>query len=407
MSTRTKIFIVLTLSLLIAPGLSWAKAQRLYVSTVPRDAKVRILNINPRFTQGLRLPAGRYHLEVSKPGYQTQRQWVELKQSSLNIEIKLEPVRYALYIKSTPANANIMIRNIKPAFKQGIALPPGRYDVEISAKGYQTYRNWVELKNQDYHLEAKLEAEKTLRAQALPAANEVSTSLAEALQQAYQLFINISPADAQIRFVDPPRPFHQNMRLPPGRYTLELSRDGYQPLHQTLEIVDADVHWEASLPPLDEQFALFIDTYPEDAKIKLLNWSEEYTLGMRLPPGRYALEVSHEGYSTRQDWVEIGNHDVSSFIRLSEPGRCFISADQQTQVDIEFYADLVKAHYRRKGREASEDYELIGQRSGELLHLLGKMANEDIRVNMGLLEDTLHLDLGGQRQVLSQVDCTN
>lgn len=51
---------------------------RLYVSTEPTGAKIRILNIGPVYREGMELAGGSYHLEVSAPGYRTDRQWLKL-----------------------------------------------------------------------------------------------------------------------------------------------------------------------------------------------------------------------------------------------------------------------------------------------------------------------------------------
>ena len=52
---------------------------RLFVAVEPIDAKVRILNIRPKFHQGITLHPGSYHLDVSAPGYISQDQWIKLK----------------------------------------------------------------------------------------------------------------------------------------------------------------------------------------------------------------------------------------------------------------------------------------------------------------------------------------
>ena len=46
---------------------------RLFVNTTAPDAMVRVLNIGPRFhQQGMRLEPGKYNLEISAPGYETE-----------------------------------------------------------------------------------------------------------------------------------------------------------------------------------------------------------------------------------------------------------------------------------------------------------------------------------------------
>ena len=44
----------------------------------PEDARIRILNIRERFYQGIDLAAGKYHVEVSKEGYETHSEWVQI-----------------------------------------------------------------------------------------------------------------------------------------------------------------------------------------------------------------------------------------------------------------------------------------------------------------------------------------
>jgi hypothetical protein len=50
-----------------------------------------------------------------------------------------------LYVKTNPENARIRILNIRPVFYQGIPLSLGRYQVEVSAKGYITQKIWITL----------------------------------------------------------------------------------------------------------------------------------------------------------------------------------------------------------------------------------------------------------------------
>ena len=52
-----------------------------------------------------------------------------------------EPHAY-LTVKATPTTAEIRIMNISPAYRDGIELTPGDFDLEVSAPVYQTYRGW-------------------------------------------------------------------------------------------------------------------------------------------------------------------------------------------------------------------------------------------------------------------------
>jgi formylglycine-generating enzyme required for sulfatase activity len=52
---------------------------RLHVKTEPSDAVIKILNIVPKFHQGITLPPGSYHLQVSADGWETKTLWVKLE----------------------------------------------------------------------------------------------------------------------------------------------------------------------------------------------------------------------------------------------------------------------------------------------------------------------------------------
>jgi hypothetical protein len=62
----------------------------LSVNTSPQHAKVKILNIEPRYYRGMELEPGSYHLEVSAQGYQTQKRWIDLRAG------QTEPINFQL-----------------------------------------------------------------------------------------------------------------------------------------------------------------------------------------------------------------------------------------------------------------------------------------------------------------------
>jgi len=54
-------------------------------------ARVRILNIGPKFYQGMELDTGSYHVEVSADGYKTKKKWITLGSGQdKNINVRLE-----------------------------------------------------------------------------------------------------------------------------------------------------------------------------------------------------------------------------------------------------------------------------------------------------------------------------
>ena len=91
----------------------------LYVNTQPADAVIRVLNIRPKYARGMSLSPGEYHVEISKSGYETKKEWIlvsaaedryvtmvlesaEAVQISRDLSPELEPARKAF---SSPSSS--------------------------------------------------------------------------------------------------------------------------------------------------------------------------------------------------------------------------------------------------------------------------------------------------------------
>lgn len=90
------------------------KEARLFVNTLPEQARIRVLNIGPPYQRGMALPPGPYHIEVAAPGYTTNRQWINLSpKEEKNVLISLSQTVQPLAsegiatVSSVPAPAPI------------------------------------------------------------------------------------------------------------------------------------------------------------------------------------------------------------------------------------------------------------------------------------------------------------
>ncbi|NIB44555.1 SUMF1/EgtB/PvdO family nonheme iron enzyme [Pseudomaricurvus alkylphenolicus] len=66
------------------------------------------------------------------------------------------PPRYALGVSAQPVGARIRILNITEKYYPGIPLLPGEYHVEVSQRGYDTFKTWVTVTDQDLQLAYEL-----------------------------------------------------------------------------------------------------------------------------------------------------------------------------------------------------------------------------------------------------------
>jgi len=75
---------------LVADNAAMAKG-RLTLYPEPVEAKIRVMNIVPRYVPGIALSCGRYDVEVSAEGYQTWRQWIRVCGADVSMRVKLIP----------------------------------------------------------------------------------------------------------------------------------------------------------------------------------------------------------------------------------------------------------------------------------------------------------------------------
>lgn len=64
----------------------------IHVKVSPENATIRILNIGPKYYPGIRLLPGRYHVEVTNKGYDSNTQWVTLSNKRLNLNVNLRKI---------------------------------------------------------------------------------------------------------------------------------------------------------------------------------------------------------------------------------------------------------------------------------------------------------------------------
>ncbi len=135
---------------------------RLFVETNPQGARVRVLNIQPRFHQGMELESGKYHVEVSAPGYESKEEWVHLEagedktiairlSKSLDVftnslGMKFFPIRPGSFMMGSPDEENAGLDDEKEHrvtltekfFMQSTEVTVGQFRQFVKATGYRT-----------------------------------------------------------------------------------------------------------------------------------------------------------------------------------------------------------------------------------------------------------------------------
>jgi len=110
-----------------------------------------------------------------------------------------------------------------------------------------------------------------------------------------------------------------DVEVSPGDHRIRVEKEGYEPYRRRIRIergrsMSLYVDLSEARP---RKGRLYVETEPEDAKVKILNIGPAFFQGIELDPGRYNVEVSALGYKTKKRWVELSaGEDESISIRL-------------------------------------------------------------------------------------------
>ena len=265
------------------------------VNPTPAASSVRILNIAPKYTPGMKLRPGQYDVQVTHDNYMAKRQWVEIEDGPVTLDIALEPAppqlrRYPLLVNTTPKNSRVTLLNAKTPYRPNVALPAGSYDILVERKGYREQRQTITIADQPVQLDVTLELD------------------------VYALTIDAVPATSRIRILNIAPKYTPGMMLAPGRYRVRVDHPGYQPKEQWVQIEASPVHTTIDLAL--QTYALTVNAAPADSRIQLLNHDTAYQPGIALPPGTYEVQVERDGYQTKQQSVTIRNRDAKLNVAL-------------------------------------------------------------------------------------------
>lgn len=105
---------------------------------------------------------------------------------------------------------------------------------------------------------------------------------------------------------------NQSPSVPAGRYELVLrpKNPKKQRIIRTIDIeatarLDVDTKFWYST---QKQFPLTINTRPDNARVRVMNIKPKYQAGMKLPAGKYRIEVSSPGFKKKNNTVTLDHH---------------------------------------------------------------------------------------------------
>ena len=249
---------------------------------------------------------------IEKEAFSSEKKWNEITRTSYNIKYtfialfsiisvffylndfptKLVKKTYSLTIQTLPKDALVNINNHSEEYYNGIKLLPGNYEVIVNKKGYSSQIKKFTISDNDI----------------------VETIELEQIT-AYSLYIHTHPKDTNIQ-LNYNEPYHDGIKLTPGRYDFVVKKNGYYPIKDYVYIKNKDVEKKIYLKK--HSCHLTIKTNPSDASIEIKDYKESYYDGISLLSGDYEIIVNREGYHTLKENISILDEDVKKEITLKK-----------------------------------------------------------------------------------------
>ena len=249
------------------------------IKSEPKGAKIYLENSEKGITneQIFEYP-GTYKIKLIKSGYLTLEETITVGEGNENnFNYRLNKNTATVSFNVIPLDAEIRIDTELQTSKV-VNLLPGLHNIEITKDGYLSQSDKIEVKlgeiiNKDYKLEK----------------NSVSISL------------NVVPNDAKVLFNKKDYSNKKLIDISPGRYLVEISREGYSSIEEILNLeLNNPINKNYTLEKRVGTLQLKIK--PIDAKVKLLmngkiinSWSGSKMVN-DLMIGNYQLRAEADGY---------------------------------------------------------------------------------------------------------------
>lgn len=363
--------------------------ERVFIRVKPEDARVRILNIGPRFEQGMELGPGEYIVEVYKDGLEKQVRTLRVEKGK-DLEVSFDltgkadaPAAQAeapapapqpetpaqpeqeesaaagkLFVTTTPKDARVVLPEVEAPFSQGMSLKPGEYLIQVSGQGFQTSELQAEVfagKETRVSITLVADAEPEPKPED-PKAEEPKPEAAEKVAKGKErLFVDVIPEDVTIRILNIAPKFEQGIEVGPGKFDLDIRRPGSEPQKHVVEVTqgahkrvsfdlrtpqerEAAEAKEGAKPGSEElefedpsKGKLIVSVDVEDATIKLMDIRDPFTQGIELAPGSYRVQVSKEGLGTKEFTAAVTAGKITRVhVPLQpQPERAEVTAEQE------------------------------------------------------------------------------
>ncbi len=270
------------------------------VSSTPSGAQVYLDGAYEGVTPlTISVQPGTYNITLKLPGYKVYSEFITVESGKeLNISVALQPLPVSLTITSEPSGASVYINGAyKGTTPLTLSVTPGTYEVKLTKQGYKNYMTTVELSP---------DKSKTLSVTLSPIYGRVQIT---SIPSGAKVYVNSS-----YKGMTP-----LSLSLPPGMYTIKVSKQGYKNYETTL-ILSAGEHKAISVTLTPAFGHVTVTSTPSGASVYIDGKYAGTTPleNYKLSTGEHTVKVEKEGYETYTTKVDVspgGTATVSATLR--------------------------------------------------------------------------------------------
>ena len=220
----------------------------LKLSSEPPDA-LALLDGNPIGNTDMEISGidiGKRKIELKKDCFETKATEVFIKANQqVKLNLKLKSSCGIVSVTSEPAGADIYLNEKHMGKTPGelVDLPAGIYTVSLKKDGYEDWKNTVTIKvGKPVFVKA---GSLKPTAAAIPSSHPqtIDTNLPVAKEMASELHfaVDVTPPDSRIKILNIREKYQKGMVLKPGKYQVEVFREGYETVTQWITMDQDDL----------------------------------------------------------------------------------------------------------------------------------------------------------------------
>jgi hypothetical protein len=282
-----------------------------YVSSSPSNATISIDGVMKGMTNSLvtNITAGSHNLTLSKTGYQSKTQTIEVK---AGVDTVLAPIILtpgggpvnntgSVYVSSSPTNATISIDGVMKGITNSLVtnITAGSHNLTLSKTGYQSKTQTIDVKAGVDTVLAPI----------------ILTPGGEPVNNTGSVYVSSSPSNATI-YIDGVMKGMTNSlvtNIPAGNRTLKLSKTGYQTYTTTIVVIAGQDKVLSPIiltpggEPVGNTGSVYVSSSPTNATIYLDGVMKGLTnlLVPNITAGTHNLTLSKTGYQSKIQTINV------------------------------------------------------------------------------------------------------